>query len=61
MKVTVDMDMCEDHGQCVLAAPTYFQFDDDGNLQYQGDVPEADRALIVQAADACPVQAIPAV
>ena len=34
MKVRVDRDLCDLHGQCVFAAPELFRFDDDGELQY---------------------------
>ncbi len=58
-KVVVDRDLCQDHGQCVFAAPDVFQLDDDGALVVLLD--EADDALrssVEDAADVCPVQAI---
>ncbi|MCQ4214667.1 ferredoxin [Streptomyces longispororuber] len=58
MKVVVDMTKCQDHGQCVFAAPDVFSFDDAGRLAY---VPDPDDALleeVEEAADVCPLQAI---
>jgi ferredoxin len=58
MKVVVDMNKCQDHGQCVFAAPDVFRMDDEGHLAY---VPDPDDALhdeVEEAADVCPLQAI---
>ncbi|MEV1021353.1 ferredoxin [Streptomyces sp. NPDC050264] len=58
MKVVVDRNKCQDHGQCVFAAPDVFAFDDAGHLAY---VPDPDDALsdeVEEAADVCPLQAI---
>lgn len=58
MKVTVDMTLCEDHGQCAIAAPEVFRLNDDGHLEYEGE-PSGDlEEYIEEAADVCPVQAI---
>jgi ferredoxin len=59
LKVIVDMDVCQDHGQCVFAAPQVFELDDNGRLVVL--MPEPDeslRAAVEDAADVCPVQAI---
>ena len=59
LKVKVDLDVCQDHGQCVFAAPQVFELDDDGRLVVLLDEPdEALRAQVEDAADVCPVQAI---
>jgi ferredoxin len=58
MKIVVDMNVCQDHGQCVFAAPEIFSLDDDGHLVYQSDVDEALREKAEDAADVCPLQAI---
>jgi ferredoxin len=58
-KVVVDMDVCQDHGQCVFAAPDVFELNADGRLEVL--VPEPDdarRTACEDAADVCPVQAI---
>ncbi|MFI6048820.1 ferredoxin [Streptomyces violascens] len=58
MKVAVDMNKCQDHGQCVFAAPDVFRLDDSGRLAYLGDPGDAFRADVEEAADVCPMQAI---
>lgn len=58
MKITVDMSKCEDHGQCAIAAPVAFRMNDDGHLEYEGEVDDAYRDEIEEATDVCPVQAI---
>ncbi len=56
--VLVDRALCDNHGQCVFAAPAVFRFDDDEHLQYDS-APEATHLTDVQdAAAACPVRAI---
>jgi ferredoxin len=67
MRVTVDLNRCEDHGQCVFSAPAVFSLDDDGRqafrqvatTQYRSDVlPDELRADVEEAVDVCPLQAI---
>lgn len=58
MKVVVDMSKCQDHGQCVFAAPDVFRLDDAGHLAYVPDPGEALRDAVEEAADVCPLQAI---
>jgi cytochrome P450/ferredoxin len=56
--VIVDMDRCESHGQCVLAAPTVFQLDDDLNLSYEREPSDDVIPDVLRAAQLCPTQAI---
>lgn len=58
MKITVDMNLCQDHGQCAIAAPEVFQMNDEGKLVYETDPDDALRTEVEEAADVCPVQAI---
>ena len=59
IKVVVDMDVCQNHGQCVFSAPQVFELDDDGTLvQLQAEVGDDLRDAVEEAADVCPVQAI---
>ena len=62
LKIHIDVDMndCQDHGQCVFVAPETFWFGDDGRLEYQNIVETDDAGLSVleEAADICPLQAI---
>jgi ferredoxin len=58
MKITVDLAACERYGHCCFEAPTVFELDDDGELQYVPDVDDALRPEVGAAARACPVLAI---
>jgi ferredoxin len=58
VKISVDMTKCQDHGQCAIAAPEVFRINDEGRLEYEGEVDEARRMEVEEAADVCPVQAI---
>jgi ferredoxin len=59
LKVIVDDDVCQNHGQCVFAAPQVFELDEDGELVVLDDEPdESLRDAVEEAADVCPVQAI---
>jgi ferredoxin len=58
MKIYVDMDKCQHYGQCTFEAPTVFALNDDGKLEYVGDVDDALADQVEAAADVCPMQAI---
>jgi ferredoxin len=66
MKVEVDLEKCQDHGQCVYAAPGLFALDEQGRLSlrsraaavYVADVAEENAEELHEAADICPLQAI---
>lgn len=60
MKITVDFDHCEVHGDCVVAAPEVFDIgDDDEVVQVLDDEPgEELRAKVETAVKMCPVAAI---
>lgn len=60
MHITVDYDLCEGHGQCILAAPDVFDLPDDAEQVelLDADPAEQQREAIVRAAAMCPAQAI---
>ena len=58
MKVVVDMNKCQDHGQCAIAAPVVFRMNDEGKLEYETSVDDSYLDEVEEAADVCPVQAI---
>ena len=58
MKIRVDRSLCDDHGQCTIAAASVFRMNDDGRLEYDPEPDDALRDEIEEAADVCPVQAI---
>ncbi|OZC79070.1 ferredoxin [Rhodococcus sp. 06-418-5] len=57
MKISVDLALCQDYGQCVYAAPTVFTLNDTG-LEFESNPSEDDRTDVEAAVDACPLQAI---
>src|SRR5260221_8105475 len=58
MKVVVDLTRCQGYAQCAFAAPDVFTMRGDEALLYDPFPDDAQRAKIVRAAAACPVQAI---
>lgn len=58
VNVSVDRQICQNYGQCMLAAPEVFDLDDAGELVYQPDPDDSLRAEVEAAVMACPVQAI---
>jgi ferredoxin len=69
MKFAVNLNACENHGQCSYVAPELFELDDDGELTYRREagaepeyvsapVPRDAEEHVTMAADLCPMQAI---
>jgi ferredoxin len=58
MRVTVDMNKCEFHGQCQIAAPEVFEVRGEDDLLYIEHPDDSLRAVVEEAVDACPAQAI---
>lgn len=68
MKFKVDLERCQNHGQCTYSASAVFALDADGELAFRkqatGSVyvsDEVDPSVaedVEEAADMCPVQAI---
>jgi ferredoxin len=60
MKVTVDTDRCELHGDCVLVAPEVFDIGDDDDVVtvLAAQPGEELRAKVEEAVRNCPVSAI---
>ncbi|WP_030904243.1 ferredoxin [Streptomyces sp. NRRL F-5126] len=57
--VTVDRDLCQGAGQCVLRSPLVFDQDDEGLVVLvRPDVPEEEREAAADAAYLCPAGAI---
>jgi len=52
------LDKCQDHGQCVFAAPKVFSLNAEGHLEFVAEPGESEREAVEDAADVCPVQAI---
>jgi ferredoxin len=58
MRIHVDRDVCELHGQCAIAAPAVFAIDDAGELRYVSEPADDLRVDVEDAVGACPTQAI---
>lgn len=60
MKIIVDTNLCEVHGDCVVAAPDVFDIgeDDDVVQVLIAEPGEEHRPAVTQAAKMCPVSAI---
>jgi ferredoxin len=58
IKVIVDMNLCQSHGQCVFAAPDVFELGDDDVLRWQEEVDESRRPELEEAVNVCPMMAI---
>jgi ferredoxin len=58
IKVHVDMDRCQSHGECVFVAPDVFDLGDDDVLRWEGEVDESKRAELEEAVNVCPTMAI---
>lgn len=58
MKIIVDRMRCQNHGQCAISAPSHFELDADGKLEYQEAFSDEHLSDIEDAVDSCPVQAI---
>ena len=67
MKFVLDLNRCQDHGQCVFAAPDLFALDEAGKLslrhetngEYEsGEIPDSLIDQLEEASSICPVQAI---
>jgi ferredoxin len=58
MKVHVDMNLCQSHGECVMVAPDVFELGDDDVLIWQEEVDESRRADMEVAVNVCPMAAI---
>jgi ferredoxin len=58
MKISVDRQLCDNHGQCALIAEEVFKINSSGVLEFDENPSDAFRSDIMDAIDICPVQAI---
>ncbi len=58
MQVHVDRKLCDNHGQCVIAAPDVFSMNDEGILVVDQTSVDDHVDEVEDAADVCPLQAI---
>jgi ferredoxin len=58
MRIVHDRERCALHGQCTIAAPEIFRFDDANELVFEETPDESLRAEAQDAMDVCPERAI---
>ncbi|GAA1767119.1 ferredoxin [Luedemannella helvata] len=59
MRIVVDLDRCDSHGQCALAAPEIFAVGDDDLVRVLDEhPPDRLRPVVTAAAQRCPKLAI---
>lgn len=60
MRIAVDRDRCEGHGQCSIVDFDLFPLDDDGYsaVGLDREVPEGEEDIAKLGVTACPVQAL---
>jgi ferredoxin len=59
MRIRIDRDRCEGHGQCELIAPQLFHLDLEGNVEVKGEaLGETPVATLEDAVAMCPAMAI---
>ena len=56
--IDVDRSLCDNHGQCAIAAPDVFRMNVDGELEYEATFDDGLLDEVEEAIDVCPVQAI---
>lgn len=57
--VKADLQACQGYANCVVGATDYFDLDDDGIVVVlRAEVPQEDRARVIEAARSCPVSAL---
>lgn len=57
--VKADLQACQGYANCVVGATDYFDLDDDGIVVVlRTEVPQEDRARVLEAARSCPVSAL---
>ena len=58
IKIQVDMDQCQNYGQCVFEAPKNFKLNDNDELEWIAEADDDERDNVENAVDVCPMQAI---
>ncbi|MEU9370665.1 ferredoxin [Streptomyces avermitilis] len=58
MRIVVDLSRCQGYAQCAFLAPEAFRMHGEEALMYDPNPDDAQRAQVVRAAAACPLQAI---
>lgn len=58
-RIIADRTACQGYANCVIAAPDYFDLDDDALVVVlRDDLPDDERKRVEEAARSCPVSAL---
>ncbi len=60
LRIHIDRDLCVSFGDCIEAAPTVFEFDDEEIAVFVGEVGTVTREELIDACSSCPVDALTA-
>jgi len=58
LKVRIDRTRCIATANCIKLAPELFELDEETVVTFKQDPPEPGRELLIEACDACPVDAL---
>lgn len=58
LRVKVDLNVCQGHGECTRIAPDLFRLNDDLELDWERDPPDSRREEVEEAVFMCPQKAI---
>jgi len=57
--VKADFEACQGYANCVMAAPSVYDIDDDGTVVLlKAEISEEERANVEEAVNSCPVSAL---
>ena len=57
--VKADFESCQGYANCVMAAPSVYDIDDDGTVVLlKAEISEEERANVEEAVNSCPVSAL---
>ncbi len=57
--VKADFEVCQGYANCVMAAPSVYDIDDDGTVVLlKAEISEEERANVEEAVNSCPVSAL---
>ena len=60
LTIRIERDLCVGFGDCIDAAPDFFEFDEEGIVAFKEGNPEVDREGLLNACSSCPVDALTA-
>jgi ferredoxin len=58
VRIEVDRERCQNHGQCCLMAPAVFRLNPKNRMEYDAEPVESERSSVEAAVDICPMQVI---